>query len=241
MVTSALPRHSPAFEAVEPPVARIARATGVLYLLYFVVGMIDEVLVRGKLYAPDDAALTFSHLVDRAGLARLDVALELGIVLIQALIAVLLYRLFHRVDSFAAGTLAAFGLVNAVAIMGSTAMLATALDLAHNPSVLAAGEPSATTQMLYVASNHFWGVGSLFFGLWLLPMGWLVLRSHWMPKRLGQVLIVGGIGYAISAFVTSAFRGADVASFLLQVPSIVGELWIMGYLVLFGVRPHAER
>lgn len=31
--------------------------------------------------------------------------------------------------------------------------------------------------MLYVGSEHFWGVGALFFGLWLIPMGWLVLRG----------------------------------------------------------------
>lgn len=122
-------------------------------------------------------------------------------------------QLFRIVDSFAAGALSAFGLVNAVAIMGSTAMVATAFDVAHNGAFPAASEVANSVQMLYVASDHFWGVGSLFFGLWLIPMGWLVIRSRWLPFRPGQVLIVGGFGYGISAFVTSAFGQADVVSF----------------------------
>lgn len=225
---------------ISPDIRRVARMTGVLYLLYYIVGMASNVVVRSQIYVAGDAGRTFSHLVDRASLARLDITLELGIVAIQALIAVLFYRLFRVIDSFAAGALAAFGLVNAVAIMASTAMLATAFDLAHNGAFPAGSAASERVQMLYVASDHFWGVGSLFFGLWLIPMGWLVLRSRWLPARLGQVLIVGGIGYAISAFVTSAFHDAEVVSFLLQVPSIVGELWIMGYLLLVGVRHHGQ-
>ncbi len=226
-----------AFKPINPELRRVARITGVLYLLYFVVGVVSSILVRGQIYSADDANLTFSHLVDRVSLARLDIVLELGIVAIQALIAVCFYRLFRTVDSFAAGALAAFGLVNAVAIMGSTAMVATAFDLAHNDAFPAASGAADSVQMLYVASEHFWGVGSLFFGLWLIPMGWLVIRSRWLPFRLGQVLIVGGVGYAISAFVTSAFGQADVVSFLLQVPSIIGELWMMGYLVAIGLHP----
>ena len=58
--------------------------------------------------------------------------LQLGIVLTQALAAVWFYRLFRSVDTFAAGLIAVFGMVNAAAILGSAAVLATALDVAHD-------------------------------------------------------------------------------------------------------------
>jgi hypothetical protein len=80
----------------------------------------------------------------------------------------------------------------------------------------------------------------LFFGLWLIPMGWLVVRSRWLPRPLGQVLMVGGVGYVLSTFVSYVFANADLVVGLLTVPSIIGELWIVGYLILFGVREHAR-
>jgi hypothetical protein len=158
--------------------------------------------------------------------------------LTQALAAVWFYRLFRSVDSFAAGLIAVFGMVNAVAILGSAAVLATALDVADDSSLAVPGGAAATVQLLYVVSGHLWGVGGLFFGLWLVPMGWLVVRSGWLPRVLGQLLMVGGLGYVLSTFVTYVFANADLAAGLLTVPATIGELWIVGYLIVFGVREH---
>jgi hypothetical protein len=172
-------------------------------------------------------------------LARVGIALEMGIVLFQALTAVWFYRLFRSVDTFAAGSLAAFGMVNAVAIMGSAALLATALEVADDPSLAVTGGAAATVQLLYVASGHLWGVAAMFFGLWLIPMGWLVLRSRWLPQPLGWILIGGGIGYLVSAFVSYLLPNADLIAGLLTVPATIGEIWIIGCLIIVGVHDHA--
>jgi hypothetical protein len=148
------------------------------------------------------------------------------------------YRLFRSVDTFTAGLVAVFGMVNAVAILGSAAVLATALDVADDRSLAVSGGAAATVALLYVISGHLWGVGGLFFGLWLIPMGWLVVRSRWMPQLLGKVLMAGGLGYVLSTFVSYAFANADLAAGLLTVPATIGELWMVGYLILFGVRDH---
>ena len=142
-------------------------------------------LVRGLLYVADDPTGTLSNLVEHPATARLGIVLELAIVFTQALAAVWFYRLFRSVDSFAAGLIAVFGMVNAVAILGSAAALATALDVADEKSLAVSGSAAATVQLLYVFSGHLWGVGGLFFGLWLIPMGWLVVRSGWLPRVAG--------------------------------------------------------
>jgi len=84
-----------------------------------------------------------------------------------------------------------------------------------------------------------WGVGALFFGLWLIPMGWLVVRSAWMPRPLGWILIVGGVGYVLSAFVRYLVPDVGVVADLLTVPASVGEFWMVGYLLVRGVRRSA--
>ena len=217
---------------------RTARATGLLYLAFFVVGILGSLVVRGQLFAPGDAQATLTNLLDHESLARVGIALELSIVLTQALTAAWFYRLFHGIDTLAAGALAAFGLVNAVAILTSAALLATALDAATDTSLAIADNQAATVQLLYAVSGHLWGVAALFFGLWLFPMGRLVLRSHWLPQALGWTLIAGGAGYLLSAFVMYLFPSADLLSQLLTVPSIVGEVWITGYLIIVGIRRH---
>ncbi len=214
---------------------RTARVTGLLYLGFFLVGILGSVVVRGQLFVADDPGATLSNLLSDESLARVGIALELGMVLAQALTAVWFYRLFRSVDTLAAGSLTAFGLVNAAAILTSAALLATALDVATDAGLTASGDQAATVQLLYVASGHVWGVAALFFGLWLLPMGWLVLRSRWMPRALGWTLLVGGVGYTLSAFLTYLLPSADLVSQLLLVPSIIGELWMTGYLLVVGI------
>lgn len=219
-----------------PELVRRARVTGALYLGLAITGVLGSVVVRGQIYVADDPSGTLSNLVEHGSMARLGIVLELGIVLTQALAALWFARLFLTVDRFAAWSLAAFGMVNAVAILGSAALLATALDVARDGSPTAPGGAAATVQLLYAASGHLWGVAGLFFGLWLIPMGWLVLASGWLPRLLGWLLIAGGVGYLLSTLLGYAVPAADLASQLLVVPATIGEFWMIGYLLLFGVR-----
>lgn len=207
-----------------------ARTTGLLYLGLAITGALGFLLIRPALFEPGDAAGTLANLVDSPGLARLGIALEMGVVVTQALVALGFYRLFRSVDSFAAGAIAVFGMVNAIAILGSAASLATALDIALEP----VGDPG-TAHLLYLVSDNLWGVGALFFGLWLIPMGWCVLHSGPMPRALGWVLIVGGAGYVLSAFLRYLVPDAGSLVDLASIPATIGEVWIIGYLFLRGV------
>jgi hypothetical protein len=194
-MTSMAPVAPPsAAPRVDTDLTRTARTTGAFYLAFCVAGIVGNYVLRTSLCDSGDAGRTLSHLADHVGQARVAVAFELGIALAQALTAVWFYRSFCRVDAFAAGSLAAFGLVNAVMILCTAAMEVTALDVARDSSLSVAGDAAATVQLLYVVSDHLWDVAASFFGLWLLPMGWLVLRSGWLPRALGWVLLIGGTG-----------------------------------------------
>ncbi len=136
---------------------RTARVTGVLYLGLAITGALSFLLIRTQLFDAGDPNSTLANLTERSGLARLGIALEMGTVITQALVAVWFYRLFRSVDSFAAGSLAAFGLVNATIISGSAAMLAAAVDVAGDTPHTAAGGSAGTAQLLYELSGHLWG------------------------------------------------------------------------------------
>lgn len=141
-------------------------------------------------------------------------------------------------DAFAAGAVAAFGLVNSVVILVATMFSATALQAAIGEAATSAADRGATSLLLYDLNDAAWGVGALFFGLWLIPMGWLAWRSGYMPPLLGWILILGGVGYSLSAFVAYLAPDASAVADGITFPATIGEFWMIGYLLLRGVRRH---
>ena len=214
---------------------RTARTTGLFYLGLAIVGMLGFLIIRPRLFAADDPSATFAHLVGNGSLARAGVTMEMLMVLTQALTAMWFYRLFRTVDAFAAGSIAARGLINAIVGLSSAAFLATAVEVAFDP----VGDAPTTVYLMYLLSGNLWGVGAMFFGLWLIPMGFCVLRSGWMPRPLGWVLIGGGVGYPLGAFIVYLAPEARIVAELIAVPAHVGEFWMVGYLLVRGVRRRA--
>jgi Domain of unknown function (DUF4386) len=213
---------------------RLARQTGIAYLGLAIAGALSFMIIRPQLFSAGHPDMTLAHLVDHPWLAKAGVAAELLTVASQALAAVGFYRLFRPVNRGAAAGIAAFGLVNAVMILISAAVLATAAALARDPF----GDAASQVHLLYLVSGNLWGVAGLFFGLWLIPMGQCVLTSGWMPRTLGWILLGGGLGYVISTFVAYLIPAATGLSTALTLPATVAELWMIGHLLTRGISRH---
>lgn len=217
-------------------IKRTARLTGLAYVALLITGVIGFLVIRGTLYVDGDSAQTLSNLVERESLARWGIAAEFGIVISQALLAMWFFKLFRSVNAFAAGVLATFGMVNAVAILMGTLFATTALHVALDPASAPSGDQAGTVQLLIDLSNGAWGVGALFFGLWLIPMGYVVYSARLMPRALGVILIVSGAGYILSAFASHLLPDSPAIAEALTYPASVGEMWMIGYLLIFGLR-----
>ncbi len=218
-----------------------ARLTGMFYLGLAITGGFGFLMVRGQLFDPADPAATLANLIAHQGLARLGLALELGIVLTQALAGVWFWKLFRGVDGWAAGSIAAFALVNSSLIAISAVALNTGLQVALSPALAPGGDAAATVQLSYQVSEGCWMVGQVFFGLWLVPMGHAVRLSGWMPRGLGWTLMIGGAAYVLAAFASVLPAGPNgMVVLILTVPATIGEFWMIGYLLIFGVRAGAE-
>ncbi len=218
---------------------RSARAAGAWYLGLAIAG-IGLLLIRPAVYDPDDATKTLEQLTTDEGLARLGLGVELAIVVTQALAAVWFYKLFRPINPVAAWALGVFGMVNAVAILASSAAVATALEVAADTTLAPGDDAAATTQLLFRLSESFWASSALFFGLWLIPMGWVAATSGRFPRALGWILVAGGLGYIVSAFVEYAVDAPTWLVDALAIPATVGEFWMIAYLLVVGIRPAAE-
>ncbi|GMA89922.1 hypothetical protein GCM10025869_04510 [Homoserinibacter gongjuensis] len=67
-------------------------------------------------------------------------------------------------------------------------------------------------------------------------MGLFAVSTARMPRVLGWALIVGGVGYVLSALLAAVPMLAPLGEALAYLAS-VGELWIIGYLLSIGIRP----
>ena len=62
-------------------------------------------------------------------------------------------------------------------------------------------------------------------------MGYLANMAK-MPRTLAGVLIAGGIGYIISAFLLVLWPNQKSFASILVIPATIGELWMIGYLLI---------
>ncbi|MCA9342428.1 DUF4386 domain-containing protein [Candidatus Saccharibacteria bacterium] len=209
-----------------------AKLTGLFYLGLAITGMVAYLFARDKLYVEGDAVATAANLIKDESMARVGIAAEVALVGFQALAAVWFYKLFRKTDSFSAGLIGVFGMVNAVAILIASAMWVGALNVAlAGPEVLALGN----SQLLFDIHEYIWQVAALFFGLWLIPMGYVAMKAKF-PTALGWFLIAGGVGYVLSTFVTILLPEQTTLAEVLPMPATVGEFWMIGYLLFKKVK-----
>lgn len=68
-------------------------------------------------------------------------------------------------------------------------------------------------------------------------MGWVAATGGRFPRALGWILIAGGVGYVASAFVDYAMDAPTWFVNAFTIPAAVGEFWMIGYLLVVGIRP----
>ncbi len=217
---------------------RLARIAGLLYLTMAVCGAFAQI-VRVTVYRPGDAAATAASVADNAGLVRASVVADLVAVPTGLFTAMALYLLLKHVHANAARTMVAF--------LGISAAMMT-LNLAHQYQALlvsdaaytgALGGQGSDALVLLMFDLHHYGylMTQVFFGLWLLPMGYLVYRSGMFPRVIGVLLAAGCFGYLLDTF--ARFAAPDLGAALSPIfiiPAAVAEVSMVLWLLIKGVK-----
>ena len=92
--------------------------------------------------------------------------------------------------------------------------------------------------LLLLDTQHYGTlVAQVFFGLWLVPLGFLANKSGLFPMSLGVLLVVGGVCYLLdllAAFLAPGI-GREIHGFIV-IPSAVAEVSMVVYLLVVGVK-----
>ena len=220
------------------PLARIA---GVLYLLVGIFGGFAEGFVDPKLYAAGNAAATAGNVAANTELVRLGVVAHLVDAVFFIFLAMTLYILLRHVHTSMARAMLVLVVVATAIISLNAVFLFEGLQVATNSAYAAAFgiEGSNALTLLLLDIQHYGTLSAqVFFGLWLVPLGYLAYKSAGLfPKWLGVLLVVGGICYLVDLL--AAFLFPEVATAIhtyIVIPCAIAEITMVIYLLAVGVR-----
>jgi hypothetical protein len=222
------------------PLKRQARLAGWLYLLLAVTAPIGLLYVPGQLLVADDAAATAERLRASAWLLRVGIGSELFHQVVQVYLLLVLYRLFKPVHEALARQLVVLGALVSVPVVFATALteLGALLLVSGAPWLAAFTGPQLDALAYLLLRLHGQGINvvSIFWGLWLFPFGLLVMRSGFIPRFLGVLLLVAGAGYVVGASTAILAPQASAAVETVTGVLVLGEIPIVFWLVIWGAR-----
>jgi len=219
---------------------KAALIAGLAYLIIFVVGV--PATMWESLVAHGDAATTASNFIANEFLLRISIVSWLVVLVADLVVAWALYIFLKPVNKSLSLLAAGFRLVF-VAIFGVTLLnLFMVLQLSSGSDYLSAfGTGQLQAQMMLFLSAFDFGVqiSWVFFGLHIFLLGYLIIKSSYIPRILGVLLIIASIGYQINSFAN--FLIPNIANYeqtlfivTVAVPAIISELLLTLWLLLKG-------
>lgn len=228
-------RHVSTLLAATSP-DRVARLAGLLYLLVIAFGMFAELFVGLRLVVPGDVTETANNIVASESLFRLGFVSGLLHHTCFLLVILVLFKLFRPVDHNFASLMLVFGLASVPIMMANMLNQFAALVLLGDADYLTAftGDQREALVMVFLdLHSHGYYVAGLFSGLFLYPLGRLVIKSGWFPRPIGILLVLGCFGYLAELLVSFVYPSLEVIIALGIAVAILAELSITLWL-LFG-------
>jgi len=180
-----------------------SRIAALLYFVNCVPAPFALLYVPSLLIVRGDAAATANNVRDSEALLRLGMAVELFSSTIVIFAMVAFYHLFKRVSQKHAIAMMVLMLISVPISYVNVLNDLAALTFAHGPAFLSTAFDKAQLDalVLFFLRLHNQGVtlAQIFWGLWLLPFGIVVMRSGFIPRFVGIAAMIAGGGYVIAS------------------------------------------
>lgn len=217
-------------------VQRYARIGGILILISFVAGLFGEVYVPSIMSAPT-AGVAAAHAASShlALLLRMGFAGYLAEALCDVSLTLILYVLLtpvHRNLSL----LAAFFRLVSTAVFGASEFFYLAALLAAGGAEHLKTFSNGQLDALARFSLDVYGYGSsapVFYGAAAIVIGYLIYRSGFLPRFLGVLWVLGGIGQVTNTF--TVVLAPAYASFWQMLPLLIAMMALALWFLVRGV------
>lgn len=222
---------------------RMARRAGVLYFVFSLIAIVGEFLIP-PFVVPGDAAATARNIVAGTQTYRMDILLGFATLVLFIFLVASLYRLLQGVAKSQALLMVLLVSVGVAVSLANLLNKFAPLVLLSGADYLSAfTKPQLDALVLGFLGLHRSGtvLSTAFWGLWLFPFGFLVIRSDFIPRIFGILLMVAGSAYltsSITAIVLPEYRSV-VSRFTM--PLYFGEVPIIFWLLIKGARAPQPR
>ncbi|MDR6920743.1 DUF4386 domain-containing protein [Chryseobacterium sp. 2987] len=220
---------------------KTARLAGFIYLIVMAAGFFSLMHVPSQLINWEDSRITFQNISSSPQLFRLGIAGSMICYIAFMLLPLVLYRLLKNVNETHARLMVIFALMSvpiSFLNLQSRFSVLTIIEGADYLKGVNAEQLQSQIMLLLNSYNKGILIVQIFWGLWLLPFGYLVYKSGFLPKFLGVFLILGCVGYVANVFARTLipdFSAYPVSSYI-TLPASIGEIGTGLWLLILGVR-----
>ncbi|MCA0398596.1 MAG: DUF4386 domain-containing protein [Bacteroidetes bacterium] len=209
---------------------KTARLAGLFYLLQIPLGLFGILYEPTMLVVPNQVAATVSNILANEFLFRLSIVSAIACAIITVLTALLISNLLRPLQQYWANGIVLFAALAAPISMINELNHVAVLLLAKSSSP-AAGPATYQVETLIAGllTVHQYGlkITGIFFGLWLLPMGLLMIKLKAIPKIIGMLLLVTCAGYLVDFIVFFIYPGSTlVVSEYTWLGEVLMLLWL---------------
>jgi hypothetical protein len=216
---------------------KIARTAGLLYLLYVITSFVANLF--GK-FVFVEAPVTIDHILTHATQFRIGFVINLFSVVFFLIAAWALYVLLKPVNKDLALLFLAFNLAGFAVWLFSSLCLFGSMVLLNEPEAIKAFQPD----QLQALAVFFFGlyktgvvIAQVPYGVWLFPLGYLVLRSKLLPRILGLLLVADGICQFIYVCQRLILPDLGIIAYPCLVISFIAEVSLALWLSIKAVKP----
>lgn len=211
-----------------------ARFAGFLYAIVVVTGLFSLGYAPERIFAGQTDTEIVRSVVAHEGLLRLSIAAELACYTAFLVLPLALYGLLAPAGRFAAMLMVALAVAS---VPLGFANIMHLLEILRG--VDGGGAETAPSSVMLALDRYRSGlfVLSIPWGLWLIPFGYLVIRCGFLPRVLGVLLILAGLGYVAHFLGRLLFEGYEFSGLapLFKAPRI-SEILVCLWLLAFGAR-----
>jgi hypothetical protein len=216
-----------------------ARFAGLLYLSVTVFGIFAEFSVRANMIVEDNALATVNNIMANEMLFRFGFVSDIICQTSHLFLVLILYRIFKSIDQNAALLMLASVLISvSITFLNLLHQFAPLLILKGGDYMKVFNPDQLNALALFFLNLHKNGytIAGVFFGLWLYPLGLLVVKSKYVPKVIGILLMIACFGYLIDFIIKFMYPAYPVVSYPGLAIAVIGELSFCFWILIMGMK-----
>jgi hypothetical protein len=207
-----------------------ARMTGVFYLITLLTGIFAQMFVSGRLVVNGDAAATATNILANKSFFQLGFAVYLIEMACNVAITAFFYELLKPAGRSVSLLAAFLSLVGCgVKTFGRVFYIAPLLVLggARYLSVFSVEQLQALSLLFLEVNEQAAGIGLAFFGFYALLKGYLIVRSTFLPRILGVLSILAGVGWLSFLYPPLGYRLFPYIAALGLLGAVAQIVWLL--------------